>query len=614
MIPKIIHYCWLSNDPYPGAIQYCIDSWKKKLPDYEFILWNFDRFPKGKSKWVDEAFAARKYAFAADYIRLYALYNFGGIYLDSDVEVLRPFDDLLNLPYFLGMEGTPSGIEAATLGFEKGNEMIGNLLKRYEGRSFYKEDGEIDKEPLPYIIRNEIDTNFKYCPIIDVSDFDYDSGVINVFPVDWFSPKSWDTKEITVTEKTYSIHHFEGSWLDDYKDMNIESVKSGDSLLISILIPVYNTAHYLDRCMNAVTKQTYGNIEIILVDDGSTDRSAKMCDRWVAIDSRVKVVHQENKGLFMARKVAVDLATGDYQIFVDSDDWIDVNTCQEIFDMISKSKEKMDIIHFGTVIETQGKVSESEIKSRDYIFNRQVHCKNSKELLTEAYIKKSFVWNMWGKAYKKELLKKAFSFMPEVRCTYAEDLFTSYLIYSISNNLIPLPKRLYHYSVGSGMSTQKSSIESLRNVLQAYNTFDILKKVSQQKELEFKNSIKVLNRIEDVLDGVVIEELCAADENVIDEKIDMSIQRLGAEKIVKSILDENRKIQQAYKNIEGVGDNPKIGQLESALVRSQKKNKKHLKQLRILMIILGVVLLINLLCLIFDPRIVMQIYLDSASF
>lgn len=614
MIPKIIHYCWLSNDPYPSAIQYCIDSWKKRLPDYEFVLWNFDRFPKGKSKWVDEAFAARKYAFAADYIRLYALYNYGGIYLDSDVEVIKSYDNLLSLPYFLGMEGTPSGIEAATLGFEKGNKMIGNLLKRYEGRSFYKKDGQIDNEPLPYIIRNEIDTNFKYNPIYKVSDFNYDPNVINIFPVDWFSPKSWDTKEINVTENTYSVHHFEGSWLEENMESKDTSSQNGETSLISILIPVYNTAQYLDRCMNAVTKQTYRNIEIILVDDGSTDRSPEMCNRWQEIDKRVKVIHQENKGLYMARKVAVDVAEGDYILFVDSDDWMDVNTCQEIMQVLTSAKEDIEIIHFGTVIEEQGKISEAEKKSREYYFNRQVHCKNTKELLREAFINRSFAWNMWGKAYKKVLLKKAYSFMPEVRCTYAEDLFTSYFVYSIANNLVPLSKQLYHYSVGSGMSTQKTGVEEFKKILQAYDTLKILKKVSQQKELDFKNSTNVLREIEHIIDGVIYEDLSSANDDVIDEKIEMSVQSLGAEKIVKSILDENRKIQQAYNNIEGVGDNPKIGQLESALVRSQKKNMKHLKQLRVVMILLGLLLLFNILLFIFDPRIVVHVHLNSGLF
>ncbi len=110
MIPKIIHFCWLSDEPYPESIQKCMNSWKEKLPDYEIWKWDFKRFPKGSAKWVDQAFEKRKYAFAADYIRLYALSNYGGIYLDSDVEVLKSFDDLLHLPYFIGMENTPKGI------------------------------------------------------------------------------------------------------------------------------------------------------------------------------------------------------------------------------------------------------------------------------------------------------------------------------------------------------------------------------------------------------------------------------------------------------------------------------------------------------------------------
>ena len=95
MIPKIIHLCWFSNDAYPKVISKCLATWDKYLKGYEIMLWNFDRFPKGKSKWVDEAFENKKYAFAADYIRAYALYNYGGIYLDSDVEVLKNLKPLL---------------------------------------------------------------------------------------------------------------------------------------------------------------------------------------------------------------------------------------------------------------------------------------------------------------------------------------------------------------------------------------------------------------------------------------------------------------------------------------------------------------------------------------
>lgn len=118
MIPKIIHYCWMSGDSYPSNIQKCINSWHKYLPDYEIWLWDSNRFDIESSMWVKEAYEMKKYAFCADYIRLYALYNYGGIYLDSDVEVLKSYNELLDLPYFMGLE-SKGIIEAATIGAEK---------------------------------------------------------------------------------------------------------------------------------------------------------------------------------------------------------------------------------------------------------------------------------------------------------------------------------------------------------------------------------------------------------------------------------------------------------------------------------------------------------------
>ena len=136
MIPKIIHYCWLSNDPIPARLKKCMDSWKKQLHDYEFMLWNFDRFPKPRSVWFPQPSASRKYAFAADYIRLYALYNYGGIYLDMDVEVVRPFDSLLGLKTMLCWQKGCDGLEVATFGAEKGSKWVNECLDYYQNREF----------------------------------------------------------------------------------------------------------------------------------------------------------------------------------------------------------------------------------------------------------------------------------------------------------------------------------------------------------------------------------------------------------------------------------------------------------------------------------------------
>ena len=198
MIPKTIHWCWLSGDPIPEDLQRCMDSWKARLPDYEFVLWNFGRFDKESSQWVSQAFDSKKYAFAADYIRLYAVYHYGGIYLDMDIEVLRPFDDLLNADVMLAYENDErSGIEAGCFGAEKGNPFVGECLDYYVGRSFIKTDGSFDTLPLPKIMMR---ISEKYARL-DIRDR---------FT---FTCKSYQTGKIVTNEHSYAIHHFAGSWL-----------------------------------------------------------------------------------------------------------------------------------------------------------------------------------------------------------------------------------------------------------------------------------------------------------------------------------------------------------------------------------------------------------------
>lgn len=215
MIPKIIHLCWLSGDPYPPKIAKCLNSWKKYLPDYEVILWDTNRFDLNSSIWVKQAFENRKFAFAADYIRFYALYNMGGIYLDSDVEVLKTFDDLLDLPYFVGAEkaGTP---EAAIMGAEKGCDWIKQCLDYYDSRSFVKDDGSLDIRKLPEIMHEQI---IKLKPIrvlsLDESkkirSLDFSKEVL-IFNDAYFSPKVFDSREVELTPYTYAIHHYQNSW------------------------------------------------------------------------------------------------------------------------------------------------------------------------------------------------------------------------------------------------------------------------------------------------------------------------------------------------------------------------------------------------------------------
>lgn len=215
MIPKIIHLCWLSGDSYPPKIAKCLKSWEKYLPDYKIILWDTKRFDLNSSLWVKQAFEKKKYAFAADYIRFYALYHMGGIYLDSDVEVLKDFDDLLDLPYFVGAEKAQTP-EAAIIGAEKGCDWIKQCLDYYQDRSFVKEDGTLDIRKLPEIMVEQIQT-LKPLRVLSLKDslnirkLDMKKNVLEFNDV-FFSPKVFDSREVEITPYTYAIHHYQNSW------------------------------------------------------------------------------------------------------------------------------------------------------------------------------------------------------------------------------------------------------------------------------------------------------------------------------------------------------------------------------------------------------------------
>ena len=216
MIPKIIHYCWLSNDPIPDKLQVYMQSWKKHLHDYEFIKWDFNRFPKDRSEWVRDAFNAKKYAYAADYIRLYALYNYGGFYLDMDVEIVKSYEPFLSLNTLLGFENSKQeGLEVAAFGVEKKSAWVKICLDHYDNRHYVNSDGSVNDIPMPGIIKHCLLVNgYKLKKVSSISEASsVASNEIPVFPSDFFSPKNHVTGKIERTLNTVSIHHFAGSWL-----------------------------------------------------------------------------------------------------------------------------------------------------------------------------------------------------------------------------------------------------------------------------------------------------------------------------------------------------------------------------------------------------------------
>ncbi len=207
MIPKKIHYCWLGHGEMPQLATDCIASWHKKMPDWDYKLWNEDNFDVNSTPYTSEAYASGKYAFVSDYIRLLALECEGGIYLDTDVEVLRPLDGLLDNKAFAGFEGSkylPLG--TCVMASESHGEWVSEMLNAYRDRHFLKNNGIPDLTTNVQFITNKMVANgFRQ----DGSEQRYKD--LHVYPVDFFSPRH-TTGEYICTENTYCDHLGLGSW------------------------------------------------------------------------------------------------------------------------------------------------------------------------------------------------------------------------------------------------------------------------------------------------------------------------------------------------------------------------------------------------------------------
>ncbi len=217
MIPKKIHYCWFGGKELPDLAIKCIESWKKYCPDYEIIRWDENSFPIESNCYVKEAYESKKFAFVTDFVRLYAIYNYGGIYMDTDVEVCQSIDEFLFEKAFSGFESytdIPTGIMAG----EQGLPIYKELLDYYTDRHFLMDDGVLD-----------LTTNVQIFTDIFTS-----KGLIGnntkqtiegytFYPKTFFCPnqEEWIKKN---NKKVYTIHHFAGSWLPD------EEIKKRNSL------------------------------------------------------------------------------------------------------------------------------------------------------------------------------------------------------------------------------------------------------------------------------------------------------------------------------------------------------------------------------------------------
>ncbi len=211
MIPKIIHYCWFGGNPLPELAKKCIDSWEKYCPDYEIIEWNESNFDVNCCDYVREAYEAKKWAFVTDYVRLKVLYEYGGIYLDTDVEIIKNIDKFLEDDIFMALE-KPDYYIATGLGFgsTKGSKVLFDLMLFYENINFVNDTDILYNTTCPIITTDY----FEKRGFIRKDRNQYICGT-HIYNSEYFCPKEPNADFLYVTNNTVAIHHFSGSWMSD---------------------------------------------------------------------------------------------------------------------------------------------------------------------------------------------------------------------------------------------------------------------------------------------------------------------------------------------------------------------------------------------------------------
>lgn len=228
MIPKIIHYCWFGRNPLPRSAQKCIDSWRTFFPDYEIKEWNEDNFNVNIISYTQEAYSVKKYAFVSDYARFWVLYRYGGLYFDTDVEVIRSMDDILERGAFMGIEvpvksgsiakrEVPAVAPGLGLGCAPGLAFYQSVLDYYATLHFLDEKGEI----IPgTVVKHTTDVLMKYG--LRATNEMQEVADVWIYPQDYFNPLDDATGRLNITEHTRSIHWYSKTWVSNYGPLRIK--------------------------------------------------------------------------------------------------------------------------------------------------------------------------------------------------------------------------------------------------------------------------------------------------------------------------------------------------------------------------------------------------------
>jgi glycosyltransferase involved in cell wall biosynthesis len=309
MIPKTIHYCWFTKGdpkPLPAVVETCIASWKKHCPDWEIKLWNEENFDVSINNFTREAYEAGKMGFVADYIRAYLVYTYGGIYMDTDLELLQNIDFLLENKAFIGNENIFNKkdgsfdfayLGTAFLGDEEGHPYFKSIMDFYEKQHFINPNGSINQWCTSNYVYSKVIVEMYGKLDRETKTYGADNNAMTVYSKDVMYPYNRDY----VKPESISLHHCLASWLTP----------------ISIVMPCYNAEKTIAEAIESILNQSFNHFELIIVDDGSTDATIDVIQSYR--DNRIVLV--ENRHDFIdSLNLGMRRASGRYIARMDADD------------------------------------------------------------------------------------------------------------------------------------------------------------------------------------------------------------------------------------------------------------------------------------------------------
>lgn len=300
-------------------------------------------------------------------------------------------------------------------------------------------------------------------------------------------------------------------------------------LLISVIVPVYNVEKYLERCVESILNQTYSKLEIILVDDGSTDSSGSKCDILAKRDKRIKVIHKKNGGLSDARNYGLNIATGDYILFVDSDDWIEKNMVEYLINLILETEADISVCgYFEDYNNSEGVICSKDVDEKIYVYNSNVEA-----LYALNYYGESIGTVSWNKLYKMSI----FDQLRFDKGRLNEDVFLTPKLFYQAKRVTVSTKKLYHYIVSRPDSIMNQSLtEKNLDLISAFYSNFCFFMDKNEKKYAYIYWFKYY--------GAMIDMYCKfymIHNNIISERLKNQIKKEFITLLKKSLVNKNWK-------------------------------------------------------------------------